>query len=410
MASKDTRLNIEITAQDRASEVVRDVQSDVDKLEQSDATVDVAANDDASKVIDDVGGDARDLDGTKATVAVEADDNASRKIDSVESDARDLDGRKATVTVEVDDNASGKLDGIQGKLSGLGGAGDLLAAGGAAGGAAAVGGALANAVLYASDLAIKTQAVADATGAPLDKASRLVTVWEQNGFQVEDLIDLISQVNQTLVQTPDLKQQLNIGGATDLIDQFLLAVQGLQTQIDTPGSRNVLGSQLFGEEGARQLQIVQTRVGDIQGAMDALGDNVLINPDDVERSRELAANMALVQQRMTQIKLELAQGILPLLDKWANHPAIGSLVALSPLATGVALASQYAPGVPDSLDPRNLWDHADYDPLANLPTGRAPRGRASGGNLTIVNNPPGSPTTITDAGRIYTRRNDARLS
>jgi hypothetical protein len=331
--------------------------------------------------------------------------------------ASDLDGPKPRSRSRSTTTPPGKLDGIEGKLRDLDNrrrrsvrrrrwqapppARSPVRA--------SVVGDIAAGAKNAADYAIQVQQIAD------DRCTARGRVapgrcGEQNGFQVEDLIDLISQVNQTLVQTPDLKQQLNIGGATDLIDQFLLAVQGLQTQIDTPGSRNVLGSQLFGEEGARQLQIVQTRVGDIQGAMDALGDNVLINPDDVERSRELAANMALVQQRMTQIKLELAQGILPLLDKWANHPAIGSLVALSPLATGVALASQYAPGVPDSLDPRNLWDHADYDPLANLPTGRAPRGRASGGNLTIVNNPPGSPTTITDAGRIYTRRNDARLS
>lgn len=76
---------------------------------------------------------------TKLTVDITADDNASRVIRDVKGEARELDDIDPEIEVSVDDNASGKIDALSGSVKGLAagvGVGSLAALAGSAADAA----------------------------------------------------------------------------------------------------------------------------------------------------------------------------------------------------------------------------------------------------------------------------------
>src|SRR5688572_1944534 len=408
MASRDTNLNINVTAANRASDELRKVAAETAALEDG-VDVPLTADDQASADIDQVQAKATALDGTTADVTVTADDQATRELERVESRSVDLDGRKVTVSVDADDNASRILDRIEQQLRDLDGRtasvrGDAsggAAGGGISGGSVAAGGlagAIVASVVSADQLAIKTQTVADLTGSTLEDASKLVGTWTQAGFQVEDLLDILLNVNQVIRDNPELAEQLGvkIGENTTLIETFLQAVTGVSTAYDNAGDRAAAASQLFGEEGVRQVGAVQTQVGDLAKAIEEMP--VIVDPEDVERAREANRNISEAKTNVVQLQQLLANTILPGVNRAFDNP----LEALIPLSRLVGNGGS-GPGFDPSLD--NFSNRTFGAPDRNALFDQAV------GNITnVIFEAPGSPTTTVEASRVYYRRNGVILS
>lgn len=413
MASRDTNLNINVTADNRASDELRQVAAEAKALEDG-VDVPLSADDQASAEIDQVQAKANALDGTTADVTVAADDQATRDLERVESRAIDLDGRKVTVSVDADDNASRILDRIETQLRDLDGRTSSVradAAGGSAGGglsggsvaAGGIAGAIAASVIGADQLAIKTQTVADLTGSTLEDASKLVGTWTQAGFEVEDLLDIILNVNQVMRDNPELADQLGvkIGSNTTLIETFLQAVQGVSTAYDNAGDRAAAASQLFGEEGVRQVGAVQTQVGDLAKAVEEMP--ALVDPEDVERAREANRNITEAKTNLVQLQQLLANTILPGVNRAFSNPE----EAVFPL---LGVARRLIPnGSGPSMD--EVIDRNTAGFFGGAPIGGSNLFDAAIGNIThVIFEAPGSPSRNVDASRVYYRRNGVILS
>lgn len=419
MTSRDTNLNINVTAANRASDELRKVADEARALEDG-VDVPLTADDQASDDIDQVADKARALDGTTADVTVGADtDQATRKLEGVESDARALDGRRAEVTVDVDDNASRKLEHVEQKLRDLDGRRsrvDIDGAGsadggGISGGTVAAGGftaAILASVLAADELAIKTQTVADLTGASLEDASKLVGVWTQAGFEVEDLLDIMLNVNQVMRDNPDLADKLGVkvGENTTLTETFLQAVRGISTEYQTAGDRAAAASQLFGEEGVRQVAAVQTQVGDLTAAIEAMP--ALVDPEDVERAREANRNISEAKTNLVQLQQLLANTILPGANRMFDNP----LEAVFPLlGVGRQLGGNRGGAPVTGNDPFAAGNFLGVGASSTVrPDGTSLFDQAIGNITNVIFEAPGSPTTTVEAQRVYYRRNGVILS
>lgn len=416
--SRDTDLNINVTARDSASQVIRDVKDDAEQLEQTDATVDIDADDNASQTIDDVESGTRDLDGQQATVDVQADDNASRVLDDVKADTRDLDGSKAEVTVTADDNASRVLENVEAKLRDLDGRKASIGVGGAVAAGAAAGAAAGSGIPIVGDIlenanaagswAIQVQAIANATGATLEDASRLAIIWRDAGLDLADLEDLMGNLNQVIRDNPELAEQLGLSTANDGVTTFLQAVKGLQTEFDNAGDRGAAASQLFGEEGVRQVRRVEviTR-GDLQAAFDGVSQTRLTNDSDVDNAIKLNEQATELRSKWEQIQLKVLQTLNLLTSKELDDTIVRKLDELGGgeddlSGTDILNALGFGgPGVRAVSSRRTVDTGASRGARGGLIQDRP---------VTIINNPPGSPASVVQADEIYRRRNDVRLS
>lgn len=405
MASRDTNLNINVTADNRASDELRKVADDARQLEDG-VDVPLTADDQASDDIDQVQAKARELDGTTAEVTATADtDQALGDLDRVESAVRDVDGRRARVTAEADvDQAIGDIDRLEAKLRdldgrraglGVGGAAAAGAAGGAvAGSGVPVVGDIVESASAAGNLALQVQQLADMTGAPLEKAAQLAGVWRDAGLDLADLFDLIANLNQVLADQPDLKEKLGISGATDLVDVFVQSVGGIADAYDTAGSRLQARSQLFGEEGARQVQQITTLVGDVEKAV--ADRSPLVGPDDVERSREINRQMTDAKNKWDAVQLKVLETLNLVLGKEFDDTL-----------------TRFIFGTGANLEPRDQFGSGNF-----LGVGAGgfhePRNalfdEAISGITNVIFEAPGSPTRNVEATRTYYRRNGVILS
>lgn len=418
MANRDTNLNINVTADNQASDELRQIAAQTEALE-GEHTVTVDADDQASADLEQVDQAVTELDGRTATVDVRADDNSARELDRITQDVRDLDGRRAEVTVDVDDNASRKLDAIQSKLRDMdGSSGSSLGAGigGAVGGALGAS-AIIDQLTAGGDLAIQTQQVANMTGASLENASRLVTVWRNAGLDVADLLDLLANLNSVVRDTPEIAEQLKLDTSLDLVSLFVSAIGALKTEVDDVGERGVLAGKLFGEEGQRQVGEVEVRIGDLQTAMDEVGRTQLINPADVERAQQLNTEVAELKGHVQEIQLMLLETV-PLLNT-----VLGGIASFYNGAFNAGRAVAEAGGdtrrfIEDIIGNDNVGLSEEGIIARNTGgqstfiTGQQSSGLIAGaarqvaGQVTnLVINPPGTPPSIVDGTRIYQQRN-----
>lgn len=447
MPARDTRLQVDISATDRASSVVDDVAAKVDGLE-GEHKVDITADDDASdalagirekleqlndadKVIaikGEMSGlerevrqaerrlrDLKSLDGDQIRVIVEARDNATKKLEAIQTELRQLDGDTARVNVDVGGGSA--PDGVGG-YGGLGGAMGV--------------GALTAGLTAAGEQAVNTsllvQAIADRTGAPLEQVSRLVAVFQDSGVEASDLFDMVLNVNGVLREQPELAEKLGIKitDNTTLVDLFLAAVAAVDSKFTDVGESAVVASQLFGEEGVRQVGAVKATVGDLQTAMDGVAATRVINPEDVEEARELNREMAELRGHMEAIGLAVIKPLNSTLGGARSYfGAVSDLGRkyylehnpdeaprtdysnLTPTAIAHGLAS--------GAIPRDAFPEITDEAIAAL-TAPAPR-RATGTTshvppggyqqVTIIN-PPGTPAATAEQLRRFDQRNGYR--
>lgn len=347
-------LEFRIVATDDATKVLDSVAKKADKLEGSDVDVTVKAKDEATERLDAVmkrvdGLDKEtatvilnaeeskaeaeirklskllaDLDGEEATAVLEAKDNASKRLDAIQSKMREVEAR-SPVDVDVKPgpgfaSLTGALDKLPGKAGEAGAALSGLGTGGAtvAAGVAGIGAALAAAAFEAKDLALEVNNVAKFAGTTADEASRLLDVWKGSGADVGDLLDTIGQVNGVLAQTPGLADQLGISlkGANPQ-EVFLRAVDALN-QVQDSQQKVILGSQLFGEQGTRQVAAVTAKFGDLRSAMKRVEGSRLVTDEDVARAQKLDATITDLKNAASNFAASVGEAVIPALSGLAT--------------------------------------------------------------------------------------------
>jgi hypothetical protein len=291
------------------------------KYDDDEIAIRVNARGDAERKLNDIQADLRALEGEVARVDVEVDDH---QIDDAVRKTNELDGRIANVRVNVtgDDfpDAGTGTGAGSGGLGGLGGAGDIalggaLARGGLAGGVAGAGALVAGGILTkaaqdSATWALQAAAVSDLTGDSLETSSRLLAVWADAGFQADELIDLLLQMNSALSEDEDLAKQLgvNMSDGAGLGERFVEVVDALGTQIRDVGERGRVASRVFGDEGVRQTTTIRVAVGDLDQAIRDIPPTRIVDDGDVARAREVTRYLVIAKALKTDLERSAGEG------------------------------------------------------------------------------------------------------
>jgi hypothetical protein len=198
----------------------------------------------------------------------------------------------------------GPLGQVKSLLSGPGG----IAAGAAAGAAGLV--ALANA---AADAAIDAKVTAELTGATVEDASRLQVIWKQSGADVNDLNDVLLQMNGALADSPELVEQLgiNLDDGKNGVDRMIEVVGRLNALQIGVNEKAQIMSDLFGEEGVRQIQRVLVLFPELKTAMDEVSKKQVMTEKDVENAREFKGEMADLTAELTGLGTAIGKAVIP---------------------------------------------------------------------------------------------------
>jgi len=256
---------------------------------------------------------------SRLNVDLTATDNASNKIDRVADKADALERDAVNVEVDADTSGlSGKLEGVTEKLSGLGGhaggLGDALGQIASPGGAvAAIGAGLFVAAEQAANTAIAADDLARLTGDSVEQASRLNAVWSSAGLETTDLQDVLLQMQGVLAGDADLARELgvNLNDGKGIGERFVEVVGAVGDKFTDSGERAVVMSKLFGEEGVRQVNTVTGAVGELDAAIAAVPENRVITEAEVRQAREYRENMTELKATLASFANELGQHAIP---------------------------------------------------------------------------------------------------
>lgn len=402
--------DIGVDVDDRASDDLADIRGKLDSLSSEDRKIalELAAGNlerevrNAEKALGRL--DRYDQDAIK--VRIEARDNASKRLDAVRTELRELDGDTARVRVEE----SGGLDDIRSKLGEIGGSAagvGALGKGGLIGGAAVGAQQLANRF---SEAAIEAGILAQQSGANLEYSSSLLAVWRDSGLELGDLLDIMFNLNDRLRESPELAEELgiNMNDGKDLAARFVEVVGILQDDIDDVGRKAQLSSQLFGEEGTRQVGRIQLVVDDLNKAIENMPPARVIDQEELDRALEFEATMRETKGHLDAILMTAGQLALgPINDALSFN--IGGIARNA--AKGVLPGVGFAPDIADAIRGHFGWGGDDPPPAgAPLPPLSPEDVQGSIANIrpglgiTVVN-PPGSPTVVVRDTADYDRRN-----
>jgi hypothetical protein len=252
----------------------------------------------------------------EVTLRLEARDNASRKLDEVRSELRQLDGDTATVKVEARgvDELADALDGLGGRAGNLGNVLSRVLADPRAGVGLLAGGLLL-AGQHAANTAIEAGEIARLTGDSVDQASRLNAVFQSTGGEAKDLQDILLQNAGVLATNAELAARLNVDTTAPLIEQFRQVVRALGTEYPNAAERAVAASQLFGEEGVRQVNALLSMYGDLDSALAAVSDQQALDQDDVDRANEYRREMAELRAELNGFAQSVGSIVVPALGE-----------------------------------------------------------------------------------------------
>lgn len=303
MAARGQELNTRITATNEASAVFNQAGQDAERLEGS---LDRLTNEErkivleaeASKLEREVDRAYKSLatlrDQDKIDIVIDAKDQAREKLRAVREQIDRLDAEQAVVEVDADTTKARSAvdelgDIIEGKLGGsLGSVAELMTGkGGIAAGAGLLVGGLAAAADKAADLAIEAANLATLTGDTVERSSALGGVFRQAGIEGKDLQDIVLQMNGVLSQSPELAAKLGVdlGDGATAGERFVEIVDRLGSGFEDAGTRSQLASQLFGEEGVRQVNAVRNAFGELGEAVDDYTGKIFTANDAQEAFR-----------------------------------------------------------------------------------------------------------------------------
>jgi len=323
--ARTNKIAVEITADDEASPVIDKLAKKIDGLEADEARVVVTANTDRlERKLDRARQQLEQLDGDEATVKLREIGNLEEDLAQSRRMFEQLDGQSGTVKLDFDDGGSLKsiksqfedLANVGGELSGsLAGMGPALASPAVA--VAGIGAGLLAAANSASNTALEVKALADLTGSSVEETSRLAAVWADfSGGEINDLADIMVNINNSLRDSPELAERLgiNMGDGATGAERFLEVTAAINDNIATASERQAIGSQLYGEEGIRQMARVLAVVDDISEAVDDVNPLRVVDDHEVEAAREYAKNVAEMKAAWGGFVQEAGNTVIPMLN------------------------------------------------------------------------------------------------
>jgi hypothetical protein len=341
-----TTAEAEVSVDDNASKVTGAVESDLEAIDGTTAEAEVSVDDNASKVTGAVAADLEAIDGDTARAAVEvtgdptagavaadlrAIDGATPKADitvtgdptaaNVAGDLREIDGKTAKATIDADATAGtntliSRVGGLPGAVAAIGPELRTMAATG--GPIAAVAAAFIGAATEASNVALEAEGIADFAGTSVENASALQAVLrDTDAMEANDLKDTINQVTGALASNPALIETLGLKMDTvrqGPFETFIAAVDAWNSGQLSANEKMTVGSQLFGEEGIRQISALTSALDtDLATAIANVSENRIISEADVEAAREVKRQFAELSGQLQGMAVQVGGEVVPVL-------------------------------------------------------------------------------------------------
>ena len=167
----------------------------------------------------------------------------------------------------------------------------LTALAGPAGVIAAVGAGFTAAFTAAVDFTGQVEELSLLTGAATEESSKLLGVLQDfTDIELSELSGLIQRVVDKFIEMPDLAQRLNVNPALPPLQQFVGAVDALNSGTLTASERIALGMDIFGRRGVKAVnEIAASLEGPLADAMEGISAERIIDEDDIARADELEA-------------------------------------------------------------------------------------------------------------------------
>lgn len=287
--------------------------------------------------------------------------NARNFIQNAERAAESIGATNKTLkdTQEEADKAEsrlGKMGEAAGSIPGpIGDVADKLSgAGGVVAGIGVVAGAMIKVADETARARLEVADYAQLTGDSVENASRLLTVVGRVGVEANDLADITLQMSGALADNEDLATRLGVDlndGAT-AAERFVEVTGKLQTEITDATERGIIGSQLFGEEGVRQVNAITSQVGDLDKALKGVEDRNVVTDEQVRDAREYKQAMDDLQEALQGAAVIITDALLPSLTRAAESAA----------ATGDALPIEdfvkWGEKINDNINPVRLTTRA----------------------------------------------------
>jgi hypothetical protein len=251
----------------------------------------------------------------KIEVELVADDKASSDIREVDRRASDLDGKKSTVEVDADtagfkeglEELDIPISGIASKLGGLASP---------AGAVAAIGAGLFLAAEGAAETVVEVDNLARLSGDTVEDASRMAAIWKGSGADLADLQDIYLQMSSTLASNAELAGKLGVNlndGATQG-QRFEQVVAALDLIPDAT-ERALLASQLFGEEGVRQVNTLIGMYPDLADAKAAVADQAVFSDEDVADARKMQGDIKELKTQFSNFATAIGTSVIPIVSE-----------------------------------------------------------------------------------------------
>lgn len=287
-----------------------------------------------------------------------------------ERSVSDINDELRQTNKELDDanEGAGGFGGILDSIPGP--AGDIAAAftgpAGIVAGVGAAGLAAFELAQGAADAATSAQELANITGDSVEDASRLNAVWAQTGADAKDLQDVLLQMEGVLADDAELASELGINlndGATS--GERFQQVVDILNNIPDATRRGVIGSRLFGEEGVRQVNRLNTVVGDLDTALANVPDIAVIDDDEVDQALEFQRTWGEIQTIINGLVMEIGQGLIPAFQGAADALLpILEFADSNPFLTLEESASGLASGGLTAMT--NVWDDLNQEVTGSI--------------------------------------------
>ena len=247
-------------------------------------------------------------------VHLKADDDISKAAKSAKSEL-DRIPDKVSTTLDVDSSGLDDLSGKLGDLPGLVGdiAGKMAGPGGIAAAAGLAGAAVFDLAQGFADAAVEARVTADLTGASIEDASRLQAVWKQSGADINDLNDVLLQMNGVLQTSPDLARQIgvNLKDGADVGSRFVEVVGKIQSSTLGASDKAQLMSQMFGEEGVRQVAKLTASIdGPLSQAIEDVSESQIISEEEEARAKRLTEQTRKLNTEWQNLKMTLGEAFV----------------------------------------------------------------------------------------------------
>lgn len=256
-------------------------------------------------------------------------------------------GKSREVKVVITGDAS-KLDSaLRGVESRMGGFRRTIGGALAGVGVAAIGRGVMNVANKFEDSALSAQNFATASGLSVEQASR----WNEvaSDFRVDSdkvsgaMLKMSKNMSKNVHKWEDygIVVEQAADGTVDVNKTFINAIDQLG-QITDPLEKAQVGSEIFGRSWADLAPLIEQGAQGMTDALNSVGDAQVFDEEEVRKADDFRAKMDNLNDSVDGVKLELAEGLLPVISTVAGfladnmNPQLATAIGL--LAGGLGLA------------------------------------------------------------------------